>query len=295
MKNLVIEKKTTTEIVVKWLMFTAAILGMAIMSAFYPVSANVIFIVIPSLLALFFAKPVFFERLKLTTLVTMRILIVFAALRFFNPQVYVDAILLMLIINILEATFTDIFRYKRYCNGVSGIALAIGVIALKGSWAYASPVGNYYITSGAPMESNTTAAMLIILFYVIAYTIWNWLFVTNEFSDSVALMHVGFLGAPIIGGLCTMGLGWFGGLNMWLLLRANTLSIGGWMQIFCKDWFEREFKSEGFSKFVAWTKKDGPQIVFMIINVALIVAAIVIAAKNGSIGFDPVPFKAPVA
>ena len=86
--------------------------------------------------------------------------------------------------------------------------------------------------------------------YAIAYTIWNWIFVSNEFSDSVALMHVGFLSAPLLGCLFTSGMGVFGGLGMWLLLRANSLAIGGWMQIGAKDWFEREFANARFSKFV---------------------------------------------
>ena len=117
-----------TEVLIKWIMFTAAITGMAIISALYPLQGNIPLIVIPSVLVLIFSKPVFFERLKLTTLLTMRILIVLAALRLFNPQVFVDCIMLMLIINILEATFTDLLRYKKYFNAVSGFALALGVI-----------------------------------------------------------------------------------------------------------------------------------------------------------------------
>ena len=294
MKKVEFEARPRAELFVKWVMFTASILGMAILSAFYPTSANVILIVIPSIYVIIFARPVFFEKMKLTTLVVMRILIVLAALRVFNPQIYVDLILLMLIINILEATLTDIVKYKRYYQGVSGIFLALGVIALKGSWAYDAFIGNYYITYGGPGLANPTVATLIILFYAIAYTIWNWIFVTNEFSDSVSLMHVGFLLAPLIGGVCTLGLGWFGGLNMWLLLRANTLSIGGWLQILAKGWFEKEFKSPNFSAFVKWTKKTGPQIAFMIINVSLIIACLVLSGMNNGIGFTPVPFAAPI-
>ena len=119
-------KNSSFEVLFKWIMFTAAITGMAILAAFYPVQGNVPLIVIPSILVLIFCKPVFFERLKLTTLLTMRILIVLAALRVFNPQVYVDCIMLMLIVNILEATFTDLLRYKKYFNAVSGFALALG-------------------------------------------------------------------------------------------------------------------------------------------------------------------------
>jgi len=270
------------ELFAKWLMFTAAILFMAIMAMFYPVEANIPLIVIPSILVLIFAKPVFFEKMKLTTLVIMRIIIVFAAFRLFNPQIYVDVILLMLIINILEATFTDLLKHKKYFNAISGFALALGVIALKGSWAYGAPIGNYYLVYGPTFA--------VTFCYVIAYTLWNWIFVTDEFSPSVSLMHVGFLTAPIFGCLATLGLGAFGGFGMWLLLRANTLSIGGWLQISSKGWFEKEFYSPKFAAFIAWTHKSVPQIIFMVINLALIATCIGIAASMNAIGYTPAPW-----
>ncbi len=152
-------------------------------------------------------------------------------------------------------------------------------------WPSASspaPFGDYYLTEGV--------IPAVTIFYIIAYTIWNWIFVTNEFSDSVALMHVGFLLAPIIGSICTWELGAFGGFGMWLLLRANSLAIGGWMQIGAKDWFEREYHSPRFEAFVNWTKKRNVQIVAMLINVGLIIASIVITMMHGGIQFEFAPF-----
>lgn len=273
--------KQRVEVLFKLIMFTAAITGMAIISAFYPIQANIPLIVVPSILVLIFAKPVFFERMKLMTLLTMRILVVLAAMRLFNPQVYVDIIMLMLIVNILEATFTDLKRHKRYYNAISGFALAIGVIVLRGAWQFDAPIGDYYLARGI--------LPIITLFYAIAYTIWNWVFVTNEFSPSVALMHVGFLFAPLVGAICTLGLGVFGGLGMWLLLRANSLAIGGWMQIGAKDWFEKEFYDEKFSKFVLWTKTKPVQIALMLINIALIAAALALTFMNGGVQFSFAP------
>lgn len=276
------EKNGRADVLIKWIMFTAAITGMALLSAFYPIQGNVPLIVVPSILVLLFAKPVFFERLKLTTLLVMRIAIVLAALKLFNPQVYVDFIMLMLIVNILEATLTDLLRYKKYCNAISGFAVAIGVVALRGVWQFDAPFGDYYLAKGV--------IPAVTICYVIAYTLWNWIFVTNEFSDSVALMHVGFLSAPILGSICTLGLGVYGGIGMWLLLRANSLAIGGWMQIGAKNWFEREYKSERFSKFVAWTKTKPVQIVAMLINVGLVLTAVGITLANGGIHFEFSPF-----
>lgn len=275
--------KQRVEVFFKLIMFTAAITGMAIISAFYPIQGNIPLIVIPSILVLLLAKPVFFEKMKLTTLLVMRIVVIFAALRFFNPQVYVDFIMLMLIVNILEATFTDLLRYKKIFNAISGFALAIGVVVLRGAWQFDAQMGDYYLANGV--------LPVVTIIYAVAYTIWNWIFVTNEFSDSVALMHVGFLGAPLIGSICTLGLGAFGGIGMWLLLRANSLAIGGWLQIGAKDWFEEQFFDDKFSRFVTWTKQKPVQIVCMLINVALIAIAIVITMMNGGISFSFAPFN----
>ncbi len=280
-------ERPRVELLFKWLMFTAAITGMALLSAFYPIWGNIPLIVIPSLLVLFFAKPVFFEKMKLTTLVVVRIVIVFAALRFFNPQIYVDFILLALIINILEATFTDLFRHKKIWNGISGIALAAGVIALKGAWVYDAPFGFDYYLVGGPG--------LVTIFYIIAYTLWNWIFVTDEFSPSVSLMHVGILMSPIIGCICTLGMGDLGGFQMWLLLRASSLAIGGWLQIGAKGWFEKQYYSKTFEKFIDWVHTTPVQVILMIINVCLIAAAIYIAYSAGAIGFELAPFAPPVA
>ena len=280
------ESKTKAEIYIKWIMFTAAITGMAVLSAFYPIQGNIPLIVVPSILVLILAKPVFFERMKLTTLLVMRIIVVFAAMRFFNPQVYVDLIMLALIVNILEATFTDLFRYKKYFNAVSGFAVAIGVITLRGLWQFDLPIGDYYLARGA--------IPLITIMYAVAYTIWNWIFVTNEFSSSVALMHVGFLLSPLIGCLCTLGLGPYGGIGMWLLLRANSLSIGGWMQIGIKDWFEKEFYNPKFENFVKWTKKTSVQVICMLINLTLIAFCIILMLKNGGLHYEFPSLKAPI-
>lgn len=280
------------EVGVKWLMFTASILFLGLMAAFFPILGNIPIIIIPSILVLIFARPVFFEKLKLTTLVVVRIVAVFAGLRFLNPQVYVDFILLALVINILEATFTDLIKHKKWWNGVSGLFLAAGVFALKGTWSVYDPAGlvtglNYYLVTGPTLA--------VTLCYVFAYTLWNWIFVTDEFSSSVSLMHVGFLLAPIVGSVCTL---WMkdasgmaiGGFGLWLLLRANTLSIGGWMQIACKGWFEKNFYFAPFEKFVNYTHKTYLQIIFMCINIALITAAIVLMVTNGGFHVDFVPF-----
>lgn len=281
-----LHRPVKVDIWIRWIMFTAAITGMALISAFYPLWGNIPLIVIPSILVLIFSKPVVFERLKLTTLLTMRIIIIFAALALFNPNVYVDFILLALIVNIMEATFFDFFKHHKYFNGVSGLALAAGVFTLRGTWPKEGLTANfnYYVTTG--IANDVKIATTIMILYAIAYTIWNWIFVTDEFSPAVSLMHVGFLSAPLIGSICTLGLGAYGGIGMWLLLRANSLSIGGWMQIAAKDWFEAEYHNDKFAKFVDWTHKTIPQIIFMLINLALIITCFVLMFTHGGFHFE---------
>ena len=270
---------TSKAIIIKFFMFTTSLVGLALITAFQPIYGNIPLIIIPGILVIVFAKPVFFEKMKLTTLLTLRILVVFASLRILDPKYYVDIVLVMLIVNIAEATYTDIFKYKRYLNGISGIAVGLGVLCLKGVWMLDAPYGDYYLITGL---SSTISLM-----YIIAYTIWNWIFVTNEFSDSVSLMHIGFLATPIIGSLLTLPMGIYGGLGLWLVLRANSLSIGGWLQIGAKEWFEEQFVSEKFSKFVAFTKTNNMQILFMLINVILVVFMFVLTIQlGGNIGLN---------
>ena len=278
-----LEGSRGVEVFFKWIMFTAAITGMALLSGLYPIKGNIPLILLPSFFVLIFTNPVKFEKMKLMTLMATKILIIFVVLGMFDKQLFVDIVLAMLIVNILEATFTDFFRYKKVFNGISGIALAIGVIVLQGTWQTEALVGQYYLAEGV--------LPIITLMYIIAYTIWNWIFVTNEFSPSVALMHVGFLLAPILCSIFSFEFGVYGGLGIWLLTRANSLAIGGWLQIGCKSWFEKEFYSPHFEKFVLFTKKQPVQIALMLINVGLIVAALYLTHINGGIQLTFFPMK----
>lgn len=268
---------STKEVFFKWFMFTGALFGLGLFTAFYPLQGNIPLIVIPSILVLLFCKPVFFEKMKLSTLLALRLLVILPALHILDGDLYTKIVLVMLVVNILEATYTDLFKYKKIYNGIAGIALALGVIVLNGSWLYDAPVGEYYLA-----QSTSVIATIC---YILAYTIWNWMFVTHEFSPSVALMHVGFLLAPIFGCFATLEMGVYGGFGLWLLLRANTLSLGGWLQIGCKDWFEHEFAHPKFKKFVDFMHTTKMEAICMIINIALIAVALFLGASTGCLSF----------
>ena len=108
-------------------------LSVSLLTAKFAVVANLFFNVVCGVLVLIFCKPVMFERLKLTTLLTLRAVIAIFVIFKWNGAIYTDLVRILLVINILEATFSDFLRNKQYLNGISGIALAVGVIGLIGS------------------------------------------------------------------------------------------------------------------------------------------------------------------
>ena len=293
--------------VLKWFMFTVTILGVSVLTSKFQAYGNIFFNIVLGIIVLIAMKPVFFETLKLSTLLVGRFIVLFACFGLLPGPIFVIIVLGLYIINILEATMTDFFKNKQYFNGVSGLFVAIGASAffLGSTWgttttAYSpiyfidgfSKLGSEvaftseYFTNQATIFNSavtgtTTVGIAITVAMMIAYTIWNWLFVTGEFSSSVALMHVGFLLAPILGVFIgpLVGMGRFGMApdpGLWLLFRASTLTFGGILQIGGKNWFEQNFYFEKFDKAVNYIKNIKPiQIACMVICCSLMVFAVV--------------------
>lgn len=241
----------------------------SMLAASQPLLVNIAVNVLLPVGILIFCKLVFFERLKLTTLTVLRIVIVFSVFNILDRQLFVNIVLIFLGINILEATFTDIFRYKKYFNGVVGLALTASILLLRGSWIDYTHLAEELGLFGAYMHMYEFHAPTTIgtICWIIAYTLWNWVFVTNEFSSSVAKLHVAILSAPILGSLIT------GNPGFWLAFRAGSLAFGGCYQIVEKEFVEESFYSARFDNFVEKSKKTAPQVVLMIVNVALIAVA----------------------
>lgn len=264
-----------------WFTFSVTMLAVAMLTAQFPTWGNLIFNVGFGVLVLIFSKAVMFERLKLTTLLTLRFVIALFVFCGWNGQIYTDFVLLLLIINILEATFTDFLKNKQYWNGVSGIFLALGVLGLQGHWNISE--GPMYYIEGFSIGATIA--------YMIGYTIWNWIFVSGEFSSSVTLMHVGFLSTPIIGCIIIGAITneWGLAFGLWLLFRANTLTFGGIMQIAGKNYWEENLHNDKFQRGIDYTHKTRVQIVCMIICIALMiyVFATRIVAQNGFIWDNP--------
>lgn len=247
-----------------WLILTISITLTCILSAFQPILVNIVVNVLLPVAIMIFCKLVFFERLKLTTLTLLRVVVIFAVFNILDRQLFVNIVLIFLAINILEATFTDIFRYKRYFNGVTGLVMAVSVWFLRGSWLDFTSVSELgFFAKFMHMYEFHAATTIGLVCWIIAYTIWNWVFVTNEFSASVAKLHVGILAAPILGSLMFWNPGY------WLAFRAGSLAFGGCIQIAEKEFVEDSLRSDKFSKFVEFTKKNSVQAVLMVLNIAL--------------------------
>ncbi len=250
-----------------WIIATIAITCVSMMTSMQPIWANIPFNVFLAVIILLKCNLVFFERMKLITLTVIRLAIVAAVFIPDFRNIYVIIVLVFLGINILEATFTDLIRYKRIFNGITGLALTVSVVFLSLEWIDISQTTSLFGNFSHIYTANA-ATFWGTIAWIIAYTLWNWIFVTNEFSTSIARLHVGILLAPIIG--CII----FGNPGYWLVFRANSLTFGGCFQIVEKQNLEERFKSAAFEKFVASTKTNASQCVLMLVNLALIAVTI---------------------
>ena len=237
-----------------WTLFTVLFTGIALLTTFHPLYAGIpINIIIPTGV-LVLCKMVFFERLKLSTLITMRVIIIAAVLSLISANTLIILALIFLVINILEATFTDLFKAKNYFNFITGLTLVIAIplIILKNSHPSAMWSGKYYLFNCKG-----------IWFWIISYTIWNWNFVTREFSSAIGKLHIGVLLAPTLGSLMTSNPG------LWLILRGNSLIVAGTIQIIDKGRLEAYFKGEQFAAFVSKYQSRPVQLTLMVLNVIL--------------------------
>lgn len=217
-----------------------------------PLYANGLINVIIPILILTFFKSEFFEKLKLSTLAVGRLLVVVTFLGFLPGDWLVQIIIWLLRINILEAMLTD-YRNKSYFNVISGLALIGSSFIITGSW-----LGSYYVTTNAAM-----------LYWAIAYTLWNWDFVIHEFKHQVGFYHLAVLTSPLVLVLLTAEPG------LWLIARANTLTFAGIFQIIGKKHIEKYLFNQALAGKIAVMKGTRIQLLLMAVTVALCLMAVV--------------------
>ncbi|SDX38381.1 DUF5692 family protein [Paenibacillus sp. CF384] len=224
----------------------AVIIGGTVITAFSPLYGNGIINVVVPIVILLVLKADFFEKLKLSTLLIGRILVVVTFLGFFPDNWLVPTIVWLLRINILEATLTD-YKNRSYYNVISGIALIASSFVLQGEW-----LGTYYVTTNEAM-----------IYWAIAYTLWNWNFVIYNFKQQIGFYHIAVLIAPM---LIVLG-AWNPGL--WLIMRANSLTVAGIFQISCKSYLEQNLRNDSLNAFITKVKRKPTQLIVMVVNVLL--------------------------
>lgn len=255
---------------VAFLLMFVAITVISVGASFFPLWVNLPVNVILPVLILFKLRMVMFERLKLTTLVLMRFLVLLPVFNLMPGSLYVKIVLVFLFINIMEATMTDLLKNKMYFNFVSGLFLAISVFFLAGAWTdgVCGPYSAIYTADvtnkGMGLFNLNGITVSATICWVIAYTIWNWIFVIGEFSPSVSYLHVGILLSPILSMLV------FGNPGYWLIFRANSLTTGGIFQIWKKDYVEKRLENDRMASFIKVVKSGRVQALLMVVNLVLI-------------------------
>lgn len=228
-----------------FLYITALLLAVAVTGVYFPHWGNTLLLVAIPAVALF-VKGVFFEKLKLGTLIVGRILISLAAFALFPGEWLALIVVWLLRINILEAVIQD-FSRKNIFNALSGLVLIATSFWMTTSWN-----GTWYLVD---QEAY--------LWWIIAYTIWNWDFVNLQFSTSISLLHLGVLGAPLV------WMGVTGSSGFWLIMRGATLIFAVTNQILFKEELEKILAIPAWDRIACLTRKIPVQAVMLGVNIVL--------------------------
>ncbi len=240
---------------IKLVLFLILFTASALLTMFQPIWANIpLNILIPALL-LMFMEMVFFERLKLSTLICMRLLVVVTVFGLFSGPTCIKIVLVLWMINILEATITDLSK-KHYLNSITGFVLTLSLFTFFTQQNLSSWNGVYY--------SLSFKGSIGTICWIISYTLWNWDFVSYDFPPSIAKLHLAVLASPIVGALITSNPG------LWFILRGNSLTTAGVTEIAFKKKIDKSLESERMTNFVEKVHTFPVQLSLMIINVLLV-------------------------
>ncbi len=252
MKQYLQNKEHKTVILI---LLTLLFLVVTPIAVFHPLAGNLPLTVILPIIVLASLKLVFFEKLKLSTLIITRILILLPVLGIWmSGETFAKIILPFMAVNVFEATMVDFKRGKKY-NAMVGLGLIVTLVLMTSTW---HTEGNFY-TNYAVTESGEVAFAATWI-WALVYTFWNWFFVAVEFKPGVAFLHLGILATPVILGLVY-------GPEYWMVMRAYSLTFGGGViQIYNKDYFETYFTGTKWEAFVTSMLEDKKQLIFMIIN-----------------------------
>ncbi len=235
---------------------TLLIVGVTYLTVFQPIYANIPLTIVLPIVVLLSLDLVFFEKLKLSTLVIIRILILLPIFALWSGESFVKIVLPFMGINIMEATLVD-FKRKKYYNAATGLGLVLTLFLMTSTW-WGNHYTNYAFTNDGKVAVFATWA------WAIVYTFWNFYFVATEFKGGIAFLHLGILAAPIILALAL-------GAEYWMVMRAYSLTFGGGViHIYFKQFFEEKFTSPAWEAFIKKILSDKFQMIFMIINLILL-------------------------
>ena len=175
----------------------------------YPIPSMFILIVFSlTLLILVHTKIIApFQRMVFTTakIISMiipsaLILIIYYDL-FGSAEFWLLLVLILLAINIFEATIVDL-KNKFYFNAATGLVLIVCVPLY---------VRLYWISPLILIGPDA------VIYWIIAYTLWNFNFVRNNFNPEKTLLHALILTASIVYIFI------FSNISLWFFVRASTL------------------------------------------------------------------------
>jgi len=234
---------------------TLVLAVVSVVTVYFPVVANTFINVMIPLLVLFYFRPPGFISLKIGTLVVGKLLLALTALSYFSADWYMIFVVWLLRINIIEAIIKD-FKERHIFNAASGIILLMPTWLIEAHW-----LGFYYIIS--PVS---------VIWWIFAYTIWNFNFVFLNFPRSISLFHIAVLASPLVVVLSTLNPG------LWLIVRASTLTESLSFQVYAekKLKFFQQFRCSQYDKISNFLKRSLSQTV--VISSTIILSIIFVMA-----------------
>ena len=212
------------------------IMTAAALAVRFPIAAGVPLCVLAPAWVLVTGRVQGFARLKLATLLISRSMVPLAVLGLFPGPLAANIVLFFYRINIAEAVVED-FRKRHWANGCAGAVVLFFTAFVHVEW-----MQTYYLVYPAPF-----------LCAAIAYTIWNFNFVSLNFPPSTTMLHAATLTAPLFLGAA------YGDMGIWLITRATSLTIAIVITSAFARHVEENFSHPGHANWIAFHRKGTTQ------------------------------------
>lgn len=219
-----------------FVLFTAVLTVVSALAMYYPLYVSLPLMVILPIFIVAFVRGDIFEKIKLSTLIIGRLIVVLAFLTLIPGDILIFLVIWLLRINILEAVIKDL-KGKNFLNALSGIALIAGTWLINIHWN-----GVYYVI-----------LPVALIFWVLGYTIWNWNFIYLNYGASIGLYHVPVLSAPLV-----FALGVLSPVH-WLMMRAGSLTLAVTCQMAFKERLNKYLNKKSWVKKLSVVERNSTQ------------------------------------